>query len=280
VKVSKSFELDPFAEQTEQLVYKSSTWTVKVKLGRAWDPPAETAAPDTNRYVLAWDDAAMVADPKDTKKPPIVERPLPSGRTDALTQASPVRVVDTYGDTPTDPSVEAKITHLEIETVPSPGPAHCQAGGPPIEPFPVQHYVPLKDIVSRVTTHEVAAKLPDGTGYRVAAGVPVVAEGDKWRVQTGGLSFLIDATEDDLAFYYRPSPHFLGTPSGPQRVKPGVVGRTALGDVTWAGPEPLVIAGMRGAGKPIATLQVPCAEVRIAPDVTTFVNAGAPAPAN
>ncbi|MEQ1564583.1 MAG: hypothetical protein ABMA64_03010 [Myxococcota bacterium] len=260
-KVAKSFELDLYAQQDQPLIYKRDTWIVSVKLGEAWDAPAAVEVQDPERYVLVWDDAPMIADPLDKKAVPLVERTLASGRTDALTQASPMKVVET-----------GEGSQLKVETVPLATPSHCQVGGPPIDTFPVQTFVTLKELVPRVTAREVAAKLPDGTGYRVAAGVPVVQEGEgTWRVSTGGLSFLIQATADDIAFYYRPSAHFTTLSDATVRIKPGVVGKTALGEVSWAGPEPLVVAGIRGAAAPLITLQVPCAEVRVAPDMAALV---------
>jgi hypothetical protein len=265
VKVAKSFELTPYQEHTDTLVYKDQTWTVKSVLGEVWDAPEPTpAAQDTTRYVLAWDDAALLKDPmqkpaknpKDPKDPGAVvrERELPEGRTDPLTQASPMKLVAPFGDG----------KHLELEVAP-PGPMHCQEGGPPAEGLPPKNYVAISDLVPRVTAREVSAKAPDGTGYRVAAGVPVTQEGEGiWRVATGGLSFLIQAGEEDLAFYYRPSTHF-ETGTGPRSLAPGVVGKTSVGEVSWSGTEPLPIVGMRGVKMPVATVRVPCAEVRLQP---------------
>jgi len=274
-KTVESFQLEPWVAVDHDLAIKKDKWVVTATLGHVWDAPKPVATDDTNKYVLAWDDAPMTADPppkapdpaapppKPSKKappppPPFVKRPLPDGRKDALSQASPIKVVDVY-----------ESSHLQAESVPAPGPAHCQAGGPSTDAAPTVRYVSLKDLVPKVPAHGVVGKLPDGTGYTVAAGVPVIPEGDDWRVQTGGLSFLIKATPEDLAFYYRPSEHFTANPPPSQiQLPPGTVGQTALGPVTWSGSAPLPVVGMglSGTATPIATIQVPCAEVRLAPD--------------
>lgn len=273
-KYVQSFQLAPWKPQTEKLAVKKDQWTVSATLGHVWDAPAGVPTDDTSRYVLAWDDAPMTTDappppvdpaapkPKPSKNkappppPPFVERPLEGGRTDPVAQASPFKVVDVYQN-----------THVIAESVPQPGPAHCQVGGPSTDTAPTTRYVALKDLVPKVTAREVVGKLADGTGYTVAAGVPVVQEGENWRVNTGGLSFLIQATPEDLAFYYRPSEHFTGTGTPtPFQVQPGVIGSTALGEVRYTGSAPLPIVGVTGTTKPVATVQVPCAQVRFAPD--------------
>lgn len=252
VKAAKSYELDPYQEHTDTLVYKGQTWTVKTTLGAAWDaetPPA--SEPEQNRYVLVWDDASLLVNPKEPKSA-VKERELPTGRTTPETQASPMRVVDTWGE-----------THIEAETVLPTSAGHCQTGGPPTEPYALQHYVPLVDVVPKVTAREIAAQFPDRTGYRVAAGVPVVAEGEgTWRVSTGGLSFVINATEEDIAFFYHPSAHFPAT-EAPKSLAAGTLGATALGEVVWSGPDPIGIVAMHAVKQPVATVRVPCAEVKL-----------------
>lgn len=276
--VTKSFELDAFAPQTQTLIYKKSTWTIEAVLGSAWGAPDVPEAPaDATRYALAWDDAKLMKTepppplPPEAKKPKkappppetVVERELPDGRTNALEMASPVKIVAAHDN---------KV--IAIETVPTPGETgqHCQIGGPAVEPYAQPFFVALGDFVPRLTSREVVGKFPDGTGYRVAAGVVVVAEGEgTFRVSTGGLSFLIQATEEDLAFYYKPSTHFPAMEGAPIKLQPGVIGKTNLGDVSFTGPVPLPIAGLRGVRSPIATVRVPCAEVRLSPATSAFV---------
>ncbi|MEQ1504816.1 MAG: hypothetical protein ABMB14_21455 [Myxococcota bacterium] len=273
-KVTASFEVGPYAPATQELVYKKSTWKIEAVLGDVWSAPEPAStAPSTDRFALVWDDAEQVVDPTVTnpkKRVVVKERELPEGRTQPLAQASPVKVLAAQGE-----------RTIQIETIPVPAPTeHCQVGGATAEPTPTPYFVALGDFVPRVTTREVATRFPDGTGYRVAAGVPVVAEGEgTWRVNTGGLSFLIQATEEDIAFYYRPSTHFSGGVDGttggesPLSLPAGAIGKTNLGDVSWAGPDPLPIVGMRGVWAPVAVVRVPCAEVRLAPDTAAMVNA-------
>lgn len=254
VKVATSYELDPYKPRTESFAYKTQTWKVTTMLGAVWDAPAlAPAAEDPSRYVLAWDDAALIKDPK-VPTTFVTERALPSGRTDPVEMASPMRVVDTWGE-----------THLEIETVPGDSPSHCQRGGLPTEPYPLQYYVALKDLLPKVTAKEIQKDYPDGTGYHVAAGVPVVEEGEgRYRVMAGRLSFLVEATEQEIAFFYRPTAHF-AIEEAPMSLLPGTLGQTELGPVTLSGHEPIGIAAMRGVVTPIATVRTPCAEVRLRP---------------
>lgn len=278
-KVTKSFELEVYSPKTETVVYKKDTWTIESALGEIWDaPPVVAAAPVTDRYVLVWDDAGLVKDiakledPKTIKDPKKLaaatlaevgkERELPGGRTDPFAQASPMKFLNVHSD---------KI--IEVETVQPGTPGHCQEGGAPLSGAAPTAFVAIADFVPRVTSREVVGNNPDGTGYRVSAGVPVSAvEGSEgsWRVTTGGLSFVIQATAEDLAFYYRPSTHF-ETGTSPQHLPPGVVGKINGVDVTWAGPEPIPVLGMKRIAAPVATLRVPCAEVRVAPDTAVLV---------
>jgi hypothetical protein len=260
-KTWATVDLKLWAEGTGTLAYKKDTWTVKATLGQVWDAPEPGFTDDPQRYVLAWDDASLypqLPDKKAKKKPVVVkERELPGGRTDVHAQASPMRFVAV-------PDGDSKM--LQLESVLTPDRSHCQLGGPSTDKVPTQYFVGLPDMVQRVTAREVVGKLSDGTGYRVAAGVPVVEEGEgKFRVNTGGLSFLIEGGKDDIGVYYRPSPHFDSLGEHPLSVGAGVIGATALGEVTWAGPDALPVAGVRGVGTPRVTFRVPCAEVRVAP---------------
>lgn len=276
-KIAKSFELEVYTPKTETVVYKKDTWTIEATLGEIWDAPEPVAGPaDSGRYVLVWDDAGLIRDPKRLEDPKLMkdakklaaataeevtkERELPEGRTDAHAQASPMRIVTMYSD---------KIIELESVT---PGPGHCQIGGAPAEGAAPKAFVAIKDFVPRLTAREVVGKNPDGTGYRVAAGVPVVAEGPEgtFRVNTGGLSFLIQATEEDLAFYYRPSTHF-ETGTAPQKLPAGTLGKLADTEVTWAGPDGIPVAAMKGVTSPVATVRVECAEVRVVPDTAALI---------
>lgn len=262
-KVRQSFELDRWAPQSHAIVYKKDTWKLDATLGLVWSAPEPNPIDDPQRYVLVWDDAEMwtTAPPKPGEKKKgkvatVRERELPGGRTDPLTQASPMRIVDTGDDT---------VFHLE--SVVEAGRSHCQLGGAPSETAPAERWVNRADFVARVTSREVVGKFPDGTGYRVAAGVPVTEEGEgRYRVSTGGLSFVIEtADKDDIAFYYRGSGHFDAMAEHPVSFPAGTLGQTALGPVTWAGPEPIPVAGLRGVAHPRATVRVPCAEARVAP---------------
>lgn len=247
----ESHELDPFAPFEGTVTYKDASWRVRATLGERWSPPAPVPAAETpSRYVLAWDDAVLLASPRDPRSAKR-ERELPA-RADAVATASPMKVVDTWG-----------ATHLEIETVPDALAAHCQAGAPPSEPFPLQYYVARTDLVPLVTAREVRGELPDGTGYLVAAGVPVEPRPDGTaRVRTGGLAFDVRLGEGDTDQAYRPTARF---PVGeaPLSLAPGTVGRTGLGAVAWEGPDRVPVAGLSGVREPIATVRVPCAEVRM-----------------
>jgi hypothetical protein len=276
VKVSKSFELDAWIPKTETVVYKKVTWTIEASVGEVWSAAPPAAVTDEGRYVLAWDDAPLVKDPKKLEDPKLQKnakklaevtaaetlkkRELPEGRSDAFTQASPMKYVEVYGE-----------KQLVLDTAPVDG-GHCLLGSPLPEGSPPQVTVPVQHLVPHVTSRELVGKLEGGTGYRVAAGVPLVEEGEgTWRVTTGGLSFLVNATKEDLAFFYKPSPHFENPPEPLVTLPAGTVGKTALGDVTWAGPDPLPVAAMQGVANPIATLRVPCAEVKVSPDTSAFV---------
>ena len=248
--VSFSFELEPYVLQTHNFVYKKSTWTVDAVMGQVWDAPKIEDVPSEKvRYVLAWDDADQVIDldleldeatkPEKKEGNVVVERELPEGRTDALAQASPMKVIAPH---------ESSKKHVTVETLPEPGPRHCQLGGPSPEEEPTQYAIALKDFVPRLTSREVVGKFADGTGYRVAAGVPIEPiEGseDQYQVETGGLSFVIEATSDDVAFYYRPTTHFDGEVDAPMGLGAGTIGTTDLGEVHWAGEAPLPVAGLR-----------------------------------
>ena len=179
-----------------------------------------------------------------------------------------MKLVDAWGE-----------THLEVETVPAPLPQHCQAGGPSAQSWPLQYYIARSDVVANVTAREVSVRSPDGSGVTVAAGVPVTALGDgTWLVSTGGLSFPLPVTEGDLGSDYSPSGRFSTPPSdGPVPwavLAPGVVGRTAFGEVRWSGPGPLPLAGLSGVVHAIATVRVPCAEVRLPVDPKGLVRSG------
>jgi hypothetical protein len=277
-KLTKSYELEVYQPKSETITYKKETWTVETTLGEVWDSPEPAAAPaDSGRYVLVWDDAGLIRDPKKLEDPKTVkdpkklakataeevtkERELPEGRTDPMTQASPMKIVNMYSD---------KI--IELEAVPADAAGHCVTGGAPAEGAAPTAFVAIKDFVPRLTAREVVGKNPDGTGYRVAAGLPVVPEGPEgtYRVTTGGLSFLIQATEEDLAFYYRPSAHF-ETGDAPHRLPAGTLGKLGEGEVTWAGPDGIPVAAMRGVTAPVATVRVPCAEVRVTPDTSALI---------
>jgi hypothetical protein len=264
-KVRQSHEIDLWGSQTHTLLFKKQTWTLTATLGKVWDAPEPGPVDDPQRYVLVWDDAQLYPEaPVEKKKPPkgiTRERELPGGRTDPLTQASPMRFIQ-----------EAAPGYLLVESVISPDRSHCQTGGPAIETTPLQHVVAAGDLVRQVTAREISAKLPDGTGYRIAAGVPAIRQEEgKFRITTGGLSLVIAATDEEIGLAYRPSQHFDTLREHPIALPVGSIGTTALGEVSWAGPDPLPVAGMRGVFAPRATVRVTCAEVRLAPTPGTFL---------
>lgn len=265
-KVRQSFELDPWVSQSHEIAYKNDVWKIDATLGFMWDAPEASPTDDPQRYVLVWDDAQFMARASDKKKPwkpkeLTRERELPGGRTDPLTQASPMRFIDTGDDV---------VMHLE--SVVEANRSHCQMGGASTDTAPTEHWVNRADFVAKVTSREIVGKLEDGTGYRVAAGVPVMAEGEgKWRVSTGGLSFVIDAPNpEDVGISYRASPHFEAIAEHPVALPAGTIGQTALGPVTWTGDAPIPVVAMRGAADPRATVRVACAEVRLAPTPGTL----------
>jgi hypothetical protein len=306
-KVTDSFELQPFQPMLKDLQYKKSKWAIEAILGSSWDPPAVTeVTSEPVRYVLVWDDAKRLktapelenaatdaARPKPKPKPgaaedDVVVRRALEARDDVATQSAPMKVLEPHGtkfvkleEIGAGAAAAAHcvdltavdLTAVDLTAVAAPAPAEGDAPASPApegEPAAEVYYVGLTDIVPRLTSREVAGKFTDGTGYRVAAGVPVTAEGEdgsgRFRVQTGGLSFVIEATEDDLAFYYRPSTHLDAVAERPMSLPPGTVGSTQLGEVTWSGDAPLPVQGLRGVAAPIATLRVPCAEVRVRPE--------------
>src|SRR5262249_5542264 len=58
-KIVQSFELDPWATTNKELAVKKDKWAITAVLGHVWDAPKGVATDDTNKYVLAWDDAPM-----------------------------------------------------------------------------------------------------------------------------------------------------------------------------------------------------------------------------
>ncbi|MEZ4238416.1 MAG: hypothetical protein R3F59_20150 [Myxococcota bacterium] len=297
-KVQQSFELSPFEPGQHDLKYKKSNWSVEGILGAVWDPPAVTEADaDTTRYVLAWDDAKLLRNPpeiepaaKDAPKPKPKPKPKKGAedevvvvrelehRDDPAHQARPMTVVEPYGT-----------RFVKVDSVPAPSSdKHCvvpapmaavaegdapatDAPKPALKDEPEPFYVEINNLVPRLTSREVTGKFTDGTGYRVAAGVPVTAESDAddnelYRVNVDGLSFVIQATEEDLAFYYRPTTHLPVEATRPMSLKAGTVGATQLGPVEWEGEGALPVQGLRGVAAPIATVRTPCAEVRLRPE--------------
>jgi hypothetical protein len=252
MRVADSVEMDPFVPIEREIAWKGQTFRVRAVFGEAVAAPEPVAPPTTARFVRVWDDAALLASPRDPASA-VRERDLPDGRADAAEQASPMKVVASWGE-----------THLEMETVPSPGPEHCYGvGGPPAEAWPLQFYVGRSDSVV-VVVRTLSASFPDGTGYVVSPGTAAL-EGDspgRAVVASDGLWLEIDVTEGDLGSLYT-----LGDlrPRGDAGVSvaPDTVLDTTFGPVRWLGIVPLPISGIEGLEHPIATLRSGCLEVRV-----------------
>jgi hypothetical protein len=254
VKATASVEMDRYVQVERQIVWKDATFTVRAVFADPVAPPEPVPAPTTSsRFVRIWDDAELLSSPR-YRGSAVRERALPGGRLDAASEASPMKVVTSWGT-----------THLEIETVPTPGPEHCYGtGGPPAEPWPLQFYVASADAVE-VVVRPLSASFPDGTGYVVSPGVAVWrddAAPGRATVASRGLFLDIPIVEEDLGMIYT-----LG-----ERRPPGDAGLTVpegttfdlpSGRVEWAGEGPLPVSGIEGLDDPIATLRAGCIEVRV-----------------
>ncbi len=119
-----------------------------------------------------------------------------------------------------------------------------------------------------VTARELVATLDDGTGYVVAAGVPVEpTTPGTGRVTLGGLSFAVRLVDGDLGPPQADvaSRRFAAPTRSPELLPPGVVGHTALGEVRWDAPTPLPVAARSAVDAEVVTVEVPCARVVLRP---------------
>jgi hypothetical protein len=251
IKVETSVELDVAVPADSQITWRKVTFHARTVLGNPTPPPLTVPARSwAVRFVRVWDDASLLASPRQPNTA-TRERELPGGRTDPAGQASPMEVVDTWGT-----------THLEAETVPDAGPEHCAPGGPPAAAWPLQAYVALTD-VAPVTTRALSARFPDGSGYEVPPGTPVTdRSAGRGRVSGRGLVFDVEVADTDVGTFYVPGEV---RPMGQTDwvVGPGVVGATALGEVRWTGNAPLPVSGIEGLERPIAVLRDGCLEARV-----------------
>ncbi len=254
VKVATSVEMDPYVAVERPVAWKDATFIVRAVFGEPVPPPDPIPAPETtSRFVRVWDDAQLLASPRNPASA-TRERELPGGRVDPAAEASPMKVVASWGK-----------THLEIQTLPAPGPEHCYGtGGPPTDPWPLQFYVARTDAVD-VVVRPLSASFPDGTGYVVSPGVAAIRDDEhpgRALVASRGLLLEVPVVEDDLGTIYS-----LGETRSPADIGVAIIGGTAFdtafGRVAWAGEGPLPVSGVERLDHPIATLRAGCIEVRV-----------------
>jgi len=254
IRVATSVEMDPYVPVDRSVAWKDDTYTVRAVFGSPVAPPDPIPAPEApSRFVRVWDDAELVASPRNPASA-IRERELSGGRVDPAAEASPMKVVASWGK-----------THLEIQTVPAPGPEHCYGtGGPPPDPWPLQFYVARADAVE-VVVRPLSASFPDGTGYVVSPGVAAIRDDehpDRAVVASSGLLLEVPVVEDDLGTIYT-----LGELRPPGNagvsIAEGTAFDTPFGRVEWMGQGPLPVSGVEGLDHPIATLRAGCLEVRV-----------------